>query len=251
MSENKRRLSVPKWVGRNQALVLGISFLLFLVIIMGIKTLHARAVESRKAVLRTSYSRILNSFAAMPSPSKMKPGIVNSETSQVIRNSSEQATEVEKISKETNCKFTQYFVLPSHCFHIASDTTYVSRSFKEYATVLSSLQAFLEYNPKIDTLNYSPGATQTVERMNKLRDGLANSKQELGRFNVSTVRDDLVKIIESAQESQVRLEQTGETDPFVMLYEQLQTETIKQLEKLYTEASVKIQDGSQKVLRSI
>lgn len=251
MSENKRRLSVKKWVNRNQFFVFGVSFLLFLGLAVGTKVLHSNVVKSRKTTINVAYAKVVNAYSELPSPEEMKPGIVNSETSQVVRNSVSQTEVVRQVMSQTNCKFDSYFLIPKHCFDISNDTAYLEKSFSEYTSVLSSLQNFIEYNPKIDTENYSPGATQTTERMNKLREGLDSSKKELERFNVSTAKDDLIKIIESAQESQARLEQTGETEPFVILYEQLQKEVIKQLVILFNEAGIKIQQGSQNILKSI
>ncbi len=232
------RLKKPLGGGLGKKLaVFTVSFGLMTLVILTFNNFRINTVSSRQSEISTGLAKLDNAMFLYPSPDKMRSGIINSEVRNVSDNTTRATEDVKNAIDDLECSIKQFIIMFNHCRTIGNSTATLENNLSKYSEILNAMTTYLEYNSRIDTSKYSPGATATTERMDKLSDGLDKTLEELQSITQSKQRDDMIEIIQAAQSAQERLLQTNQVDPFVLLIEKTQEETIKQL-AIYFESTM-------------
>ena len=177
--------------------VLPITFVLQLILTTGSNT-YQKNVVSKQAIQ-------LSKINSLVSPSEMIPGIINSDTRYVINSTADYAEEISSENSKLLCPAGMSISLRYSygCLVTKSNLKTIEKNLREYSATLNAVLDFMEYNPEVDFTNYSPGATNTTDRINFLKEGVALTLEDINKlgFNNEYTESMKVMVIESQMQS--------------------------------------------------
>lgn len=255
----KHTFTLPVSLLRKRPLLVGIVFLtVFTLITFSLQQAHTHISEffnRQTTSLHAERARLQKHIADLPSPEKIR--ISNPSTIQPSTTAA-RATHrnIEQVARnlEGGYGYTwlaagtgehSFFELRRANRTIRSEAGSIRADTSAYVDVLVALEDFFVYNPETDTATFSSGSADTNERMERLRNGLSDA-----RSGVSVHADDhrfaaeIVTILESAQASQTRLENTGDTKGFVTTFTRLQKQCRSVLVSHYKETHPRLQKNA-------
>lgn len=188
----------------------------------------------QKSNLLQDHSIMLRETNQLPSPEGIVTGQQNADARAIVQITDDAVSTIETkqadISLGRSLPLASWFTARVSAGEVRTlrqeiDSTeqVLTSSLTPYQQSLEALLLFFEYSPRVDTLEYSAGSSDSVERMDRLSSGLEETKASLESIDHELAAG-LIEIIASAQRVQADLESSGDVGTFVDEFSALQNQ---------------------------
>ncbi len=247
-SSKTLRGKLPRFLRHHKKLsAIAIAFLVATFLLFLFQPLFTGAIASKRTELLQAQATTLHTVNQLPSPNRMVIGQQNADARFVSTRTSQLTDTV--IDEASNLSLpSRYFVVsaftantsPANVRELRGAFTVTSSSIQEdlyaYSATLDALLRFIEYSPHVDLIEYDPGTSDTQERMQRLADGLSDTRETLETISNSAPQHSayinrLIEVIDEAIAAQRTLQETHNTEAFIAAASPLQ----KQATSILTE----------------
>jgi hypothetical protein len=225
-------------------------FILPIIIVFQLLLTSGSAHYQKKVVTQQAIQ--LSAISSLESPTEMVPGIINSDTRYVINSTSDITSKILSENSKLLCPAGMSIsVRYLYACHITkSDLGAMETRLQEYSSLLNTVLDFMEYNPEVDFTNYSPGATNTTQRIEFFKEGVNNTTEAIEElhFNndtTSEIKDLLFRSLETID----KLENSGDVVEFTNDITETQNQIIILLKQEYIQATNTSRQASINILK--
>lgn len=261
MNYRNTKTVVEKFLFSKKLLVLTATFAITATGLLTADNLSTGKLDDRQAAINQEQARILQAINATPPPRDMVPGIINSQARAVIIKTRNKNDIIQRSADNL------YYGTDSQLLAVFSGR-YKTSAIRQadaktrghaqnitapaaaYSDTLSALANFIEYNPGVDMSEFNKDSDDTDKRLARLDSGLRKSKSHIASID-SPATDDIVDILEAAEDARSRLERTGDTEEFTDTFTQLQDRCIQVLDSYHSKLQPQLRREAIGIAKSI
>ena len=240
---------------------LAIALVVFFIVVLSVvlaQPLLGMQISDKRSSLLQSQSTLLRDINRLPSPDGVIIGHQNADARAIVARSQQLGGDIDSRLSDLQLPRSYSFILSAvHIGTSPRDTNALRRSLRDfrqsarayvlpYTTTFDALLLFFEYSPTVDLQEYDPDSSDTNRRLERLSDGLQETKEALGDIETALAAE-LSEVIAQAQILQATLEQEHDEQAFIESFSALQEEA----RVLLIEHHTQLQDNLRSQLHSL